>query len=65
MGLGAAKTVVALPRGRHRLAAGLLDVAFGAGMLAGLLGFSSREYDTIHGAAAPAPDTALAPPPGR
>ncbi len=64
MGLGAAKTALALPRGRHKVAMGLLDVAFGAGMLAGLLGFSSREYDTIHGATASSPDPALAPPPG-
>ncbi|MCP8939776.1 glycosyltransferase [Alsobacter sp. SYSU M60028] len=58
-GLGLAHAAIAWPFGRRRLAEALSGAAFGAGMLAGLVGYDSREYDTIHGATAPA----VAPPP--
>jgi succinoglycan biosynthesis protein ExoM len=54
IGLGLAQLVLLLPRGRAGLAAALCNVAWGAGALVGLLGFTHREYDAKR-LAAPGP----------
>lgn len=48
-GLGAVQTVSMLWRGRAGAAEGLMNVALGLGMLAGLAGMSHSEYANIHG----------------
>ena len=52
IGLGLAQTATVLSQGPAGLAAALCTMAWGAGALAGLLGVTHREYDTVPGSAA-------------
>jgi succinoglycan biosynthesis protein ExoM len=47
IGLGLAQTPTVLSQGTAGLAAALCTIAWGAGALAGLLGVTHREYDTV------------------
>jgi hypothetical protein len=49
IGLGLAQTAKVLSQGRSGLAASLCTMAWGAGALAGLIGVTHREYDTVPG----------------